>query len=171
MQTQVKGFGEEIEEYKFNSVNIFIGIRTIRRTNQIIFFTFKALDWLIKINDPRDGWKAQPTYLISEWTYIAFGLLTFIHCKFGNCLFIQENLRNCASLLNLLAQRIGGRFRWLWLTCILHGIVLENFTFWTPEIDNFWHSQATIMLFGRRLPLHILFVCEYYRMILFYLSG
>jgi len=108
------GFGEEITQYKFNGV----------------------LDWLVKVNDPREIWKAQPTYLISEWTFITIGLLTFIH-----------------------SQRVGGRFRWLWLTTVLHGLLVENVTFWTPIIDNFWHSQTTIVLLGRRLPLHI--ICLY----------
>ncbi|OXA45718.1 uncharacterized protein LOC110856826 [Folsomia candida] len=108
------GFGEEITDYKFNGI----------------------LDWLVKVNDPREIWKAQPTYLISEWTFITIGLLTFIH-----------------------SQRVGGRFRWLWLTTVLHGLIVENVTFWTPVINNFWHSQTTIVLLGRRLPLHI--ICLY----------
>jgi len=60
----------------------------------------------------------------------------------------------------ILAQRVGGRFKWLWLATLIHGFVVENVTFWTPEINNFWHSQTTIVLLGRRLPLHILCLCK-----------
>ena len=42
----------------------------------------KWLDWLVKIRDPRECWKSQPTYLLSEITYLTIGLLTFIHCNF-----------------------------------------------------------------------------------------
>ncbi|CAL8115048.1 unnamed protein product [Orchesella dallaii] len=111
MVRKIVGIGEEITDYKFSGI----------------------LDWLIHIQDPRELWKAQPTYLISEWAFIAVGVLTFLH-----------------------SQRVGGRFKWLWLSTVLHGLFVENVTFWTPEINNFWHSQTTIMLFGRRLPLHIL---------------
>jgi len=43
-------------------------------------YSFKWLDWLVKIRDPRDAWNAQPTYLIAELTFLTIGLLTFIHC-------------------------------------------------------------------------------------------
>jgi hypothetical protein len=113
MKREVLGIGEEITDYKFKGI----------------------LDWLITINDPREIWKAQPTYLISEFAYLTVGFLTFLH-----------------------SRRVGGRFKWLWLTCIMHGFFVENMTFWNDEINNFWHSQTTIVLMGRRLPLHILFL-------------
>lgn len=91
------------------------------------------LDWLVKIRDPRDCWKSQPTYLISELTYLTVGLLTFIH-----------------------SRRVGGRFKYLWLATIFHGLTVECAAYWLPDIDNFWHSQTTIVLLGRRLPLHIM---------------
>lgn len=113
MDRNITGIGEEITDYQFKGV----------------------LDWLIVVNDPREIWKAQPTYLISEVGFMTIGLLTFIH-----------------------SQRVGGRFRWLWLACVMHGLFVENVTFWTPMINNFWHSQTTIVLFGRRLPIHIPFL-------------
>lgn len=91
------------------------------------------LDWLVKIRDPRDAWRAQPTYLIAELTFLTIGLLTFIH-----------------------SQRVGGRFRYLWFATIFHGFVVESISFAMPDIDNYWHSQTVIILLGRRLPLHIL---------------
>ncbi|XP_046631520.1 uncharacterized protein LOC124311188 [Daphnia pulicaria] len=91
------------------------------------------LDWMVKIRDPRDCWKSQPTYLISELTYLTIGLLTFIH-----------------------SRRVGGRFKYLWLATIFHGLTVECAAYWLPDIDNFWHSQTTIVLLGRRLPIHIM---------------
>lgn len=93
------------------------------------------LDWFIKIRDPRIAWKSQPTYLISEVTYLTVGLLTFLH-----------------------SRRVGGRFKYLWLATIFHGLVVECAAYWLPDIDNFWHSQTTVVLLGRRLPLHIMFL-------------
>ena len=46
----------------------------------------------MKFRDPRDCWKQQPTYLISEVTYLTIGLLTFIHCKC--CLLISTTMIN-----------------------------------------------------------------------------
>lgn len=54
----------------------------------------------------------------------------------------------------------GGRLRFLWLGVILHGLVVEMAAYWVPDIDNFWHSQTPIILLGRRLPLHIIFLCK-----------
>jgi len=93
------------------------------------------LDWLVKFRDPRQIWEAQPTYLISEWTYLIIGLLTFIH-----------------------SRRVGGRYRHLWLAILFHGTVIECISYCLPDIDSFWHSQTTLMLIGRRLPLHIMIV-------------
>jgi len=109
--SQLKGFGEEITDLKFSS----------------------WLDWFIRIRDPRDVWKAQPTYLLSEGTFLTVALLTFLH-----------------------SRRVGGRFKYLWWATIFHGLVVECAAYWLPDIDNFWHSQTTITLLGRRLPIHIM---------------
>ena len=45
----------------------------------------------MKIRDPRIAWKSQPTYLISEMTFLTIGLLTFIHCKHKSSLFYFFN--------------------------------------------------------------------------------
>ena len=59
------------------------------------------------------------------------------------------------------AMRTGGRFRWLWFGIVVHALFVENVCFWFPEIiDNYWHSQTVIVLLGRRLPLHIINICE-----------
>lgn len=54
----------------------------------------------------------------------------------------------------------GGRFRYLWLGTLLHGLVVEMAAFWLPDIDNYWHAQSPIDFLGRRLPLYIIFLCK-----------
>jgi len=116
---------------------------TRRNLSQLIGFNQKLvnieytswLDWFIKFRDPREIWKAQPTYLMSECTYVMIAILTFIH-----------------------SRRVGGRYRFLWLAIWFHGTFVECVSYWTPDIDNFWHSQTTTVLLGRRLPLHIMLV-------------
>lgn len=49
----------------------------------------------------------------------------------------------------------------LFLAPIGHGLFVEVICYYFPDINNFWHAQSMIMLIGRRLPLHILFLCEY----------
>jgi hypothetical protein len=61
----------------------------------------------------------------------------------------------------LLARRVGGRFKYLWLATIFHGLTVECAAYWLPDIDNFWHSQTTIVLLGRRLPIHIMMLCNH----------
>lgn len=58
------------------------------------------------------------------------------------------------------ARRVGGRFKYLWLATIFHGLTVECAAYWLPDIDNFWHSQTTIVLLGRRLPIHIMMLCN-----------
>ncbi|XP_072931059.1 uncharacterized protein [Epargyreus clarus] len=94
------------------------------------------LPWLVRNNDVAHLWLAQKTYLISQAVYLLAGLVTLVH-----------------------AFRKGGRWPYFWLCTILHGLYADNF--WAivvPEYDNFWHSQAPVMLLGGRLPLHIIFL-------------
>ncbi|KAK2701604.1 hypothetical protein QYM36_019755, partial [Artemia franciscana] len=58
----------------------------------------------------------------------------------------------------LKTQRVGGRWKWLWLATIIHGMVVECAAYWLPDIDNFWHSLTMVTLLGRRLPIHIMFL-------------
>jgi len=64
----------------------------------------------------------------------------------------------CACCVTALSS--GGRYIYLWLTTVLHGLVVESASYIIPDIDNFWHAQSMIMLLGRRLPLHILLLCK-----------
>ena len=41
---------------------------------------------------------------------------------------------------------------------------MESISFAMPDIDNYWHSQTVIVLLGRRLPLHILMLCNEFRL-------
>ena len=59
------------------------------------------------------------------------------------------------------ALRSGGRYVYLWLTTVVHGLVVECVSYLIPDIDNFWHAQSMIMLFNRRLPLHIVLLCKF----------
>lgn len=95
----------------------------------------KDLEWWIKLRPPQEILKHHATFLYSEVVFYILGLLTFMH-----------------------AVRNGGRYPWLWLSTILHGLTVECVCYFLPDIDNFWHGQSMIMLLGQRLPLHILFV-------------
>ncbi|RZF33725.1 hypothetical protein LSTR_LSTR007753, partial [Laodelphax striatellus] len=92
-------------------------------------------DWIIKFNDPFLLHKAQPTYLYSQASFI-----------FGAAATLYHALKN------------GGRWPYLWFGTVLHGLVLEIICYIQPNVDNFWHSQTPIILLGRRLPLHIVFL-------------
>ncbi|XP_068618230.1 uncharacterized protein [Battus philenor] len=94
------------------------------------------IDWLVKINNIQTLWEAQPTYLIAQASYCLAALVTSIH-----------------------AFKNGGRWPYLWLATVLHGLFTDNF--WSialPEYDNFWHSTTPVMFLGSRLPLHIIFL-------------
>ena len=59
------------------------------------------------------------------------------------------------------AIRNGGRYIYLWLTTVLHGVIVETVSYNLPDIDNFWHAQSMVMLLGKRLPLHMMLICKY----------
>lgn len=106
----LEGFGEEIRNYTFSG----------------------ALDWFIKIRDPVEVYKAQPTFFLAECNFVIIAFLSLIHS------FI-----------------VGGRWKYHWLACYLHGMTTEMVSVLMPDIDNYWQSQTTVMLMGRRLPFHI----------------
>ena len=63
-------------------------------------------------------------------------------------------------LYHIAAFRQGGRHVSLWITILLYGLITEIFCASHPDIDNFWHAEATVMLVGQRIPLYIVFVCK-----------
>ncbi|BFZ02600.1 hypothetical protein BsWGS_05639 [Bradybaena similaris] len=103
--------------------------------NQWLPKSEKELQWWITFRHPEDILKKHATFLYCEIIFYIIGFLTFCH-----------------------AFRCGGRFPWLWIATICHGLTVESLSYWLPDIDNFWHAQSMVMLFGQRLPLHILFV-------------
>ncbi|CAH1994136.1 unnamed protein product [Acanthoscelides obtectus] len=90
-------------------------------------------DWFVRLSDVSVHWEYQPSYVLSQCSYLLGGLITFIH-----------------------ACNHGGRLPYLWLTTILHGLAVESISYIHPDIDNFWHSQTFLIFLGRRLPLHII---------------
>jgi len=95
----------------------------------------EELEWWIKFRDPEEILKKHATYLYCEVIFYVVGFLTLIHAL-------------CS----------GGRFKWLWLATIAHGVTVECISYYMPDVDNFWHAQSMVMLLGQRLPLHIIFV-------------
>ena len=63
--------------------------------------------------------------------------------------------------LLFIASQHGGRYWWLWVAAVLHGLVTESVSYFVPNVDNFWHAQSMIMLMKQRLPLHIALFCEF----------
>lgn len=93
-------------------------------------------DWFINFSDIRIHWKYEPTYIISQSSFLIGGLATFIHA----CIW-------------------KGRFPYLWISIVLHGLVVESLSYCLrPHVDNFWHSQTPVIFLGGRLPLHIIFL-------------
>ncbi|KAJ8318265.1 hypothetical protein KUTeg_003356 [Tegillarca granosa] len=97
--------------------------------------TIKEMEWYVKFRDPKDIWENHPSFLMCEIMYFTLAFLTFVH-----------------------AMRNGGRYPWLWIGVILHGIVVELVSYFLPDIDNFWHAQGMIMFVGQRLPLYIVLI-------------
>lgn len=94
------------------------------------------MNWWIAFRDPADIWENHPTFLLGELAFYLLAFLTLLH-----------------------ALRSGGRYPYLWISTILHGLTVESVSYFVPDIDNFWHAQSMVMLLGKRLPLHI--VCFY----------
>jgi hypothetical protein len=64
-------------------------------------------------------------------------------------------------ILLAVALRNGGRYVYLWISAIFHGLVVESLSYMLPDIDNFWHAQAMVMFLGKRLPLYVVLLCKY----------
>ena len=56
---------------------------------------------------------------------------------------------------------LGGRWPYMWLGSLIHGLVIENISMNIPDIENYWQSQTTIIFLGRKMPLHIMILCEF----------
>ena len=95
-----------------------------------------TFEWLVKFRNPvgeYGAWRWEPTFIGNELEFYLLAFLTFMH-----------------------AYRHGARYMWLWWTTVAHGLTTELVSYWTPEIDNFWHAQSMFMWFGQREPMHII---------------
>ncbi|XP_062614663.1 uncharacterized protein LOC134276426 [Saccostrea cucullata] len=97
------------------------------------------LEWWVKFRNPKDILEKHPTFLLAEVYMIINAALCLCH-----------------------ALRNGGRYKWLWLTCILQGLTTEMVSYFLPDIDNFWHAQAMVMFAGQRLPLYIMVLYTFF---------
>ncbi|XP_041363590.1 uncharacterized protein LOC121379161 [Gigantopelta aegis] len=92
----------------------------------------KDMKWWVQFRKPENIMKHQDTFLYCEILLYVMAFLTLVH-----------------------AIRNGGRFWWLWVAALFHGLTVECVSYFLPEIDNFWHAQSMVMLIGQRLPFHI----------------
>ena len=53
----------------------------------------------------------------------------------------------------------------MWLGSLVHGLIIENVSMNIPDIENYWQSQTTVVFLGRKMPLHIMILCELSAMI------
>ncbi|XP_043229896.1 uncharacterized protein LOC122385587 [Amphibalanus amphitrite] len=93
------------------------------------------LDWLVAFRSIDEAWAAQPTFLLSEYAYYVIAVLTLCHAFY-----------------------LGGRWPYMWLGSLIHGLVIENISMNIPDIENYWQSQTTIVFLGRKMPLHIMLI-------------
>ncbi|CAM9878222.1 unnamed protein product [Lampetra planeri] len=84
--------------------------------------------WLVTFRDPREIWDLHPTLLINEVTVFLVAAASAVH-----------------------AIRKGGRWRYMWVGIILHGLIVESISYLLPNIDNFWHAQSSTMLLGIKM--------------------
>ncbi|KAL3876893.1 hypothetical protein ACJMK2_034674 [Sinanodonta woodiana] len=91
-----------------------------------------TLRWWVTFRDPRETYRLHDSFLKCELVFLTGCVLTLIH-----------------------ALRSGGRFRWLWLSVVLHGLWVEAISYNLPDVDNFWHAQGTVMFLGQRLPFYV----------------
>ena len=43
----------------------------------------------------------------------------------------------------------------MWFAALIHGLVTEIICYNTPDINNFWQSQTSMIFLGQRFPLYI----------------
>lgn len=90
---------------------------------------------LVAFNDPRDVMAAQPTFFCCELLFLCLAVVGLV-----------DAARRPRGLLTFVA-------------CLVGGAGVELVTILHQEVGNFYHSQATIMLFGKREPLYMLIGC------------
>jgi hypothetical protein len=98
---------------------------------------------LFKVNDPALVWARQPTLLLAEVFFLVLFLGTTWHAFLWNVRTRAERRRRVA----------------LWAAAVVGGACIELCTVLKRDVGNFYHSQATVMLFGLREPLYMLVGC------------
>ncbi|KAF4661204.1 hypothetical protein FOL47_006786 [Perkinsus chesapeaki] len=93
---------------------------------------------LLTIYNPLDLWGFNSSYVVAEYLYLLFAAATLSHA--------WKNSSTSSSL-------------GLWFGCLLSGSIVELFTILSPEIGNFYHTQASVMLIGKTEPLYMLVGC------------
>jgi hypothetical protein len=104
-------------------------------TLRLMSRTWHSTSPLLAINDPHEVWTNQPTFFIAEFLFLslaAWGIIDALHRPRGALTFVS---------------------------CLVGGAAVELVTILHGEVGNFYHSQATVMLFGRREPLYMLLGC------------
>jgi len=92
--------------------------------------SWKDLPWK-PLSNPVDRFQVLPSFVLGEFMFITAAILLFIH-----------------------ALRNGKVYVMLWLSSLVTGTANDAFFMMLPIVDNFWQSQACIML-TPRMPLYI----------------
>lgn len=100
--------------------------------------SWHSIQPLIAFSDPYQVWSEQPTLLIAECLFLVMFLSITVHA---------------------FSCKTGSAYRALWMASLTGGAAIELMTILNKEIGNFYHSQAVLMLFGRREPVYMLFGC------------
>ena len=84
------------------------------------------------LRSPQQVWLDQPTFVIGEFMMIAGAMVALGH-----------------------AWRHGRLHLLLWLCALVAGSANDAFFMWIPIVDNFWQSQASIMMCATYQAVHI----------------
>ena len=90
---------------------------------------------LVAFNDPAAVWAAQPTFFVAEVLFFFLAV---------------------CGIIDAVKRPRGGL---LFIASLIGGSGIELVTIMHREVGNFYHSQAVVMLFGRREPAYMLLGC------------
>ncbi len=89
-----------------------------------------AANWQL-LQDPVSQWELLPSFMVGELLFVALAVLALVH-----------------------ATRSGRGHMMVWVGALVAGTANDLIFMALPLVDNFWHSQATVML-TPRMPLYI----------------
>ncbi|KAF4715037.1 hypothetical protein FOZ62_017189, partial [Perkinsus olseni] len=114
-------------------------VAAVLSTGENVVFATPVYDSpILTIYNPYELWKLNPSYIAAEYFYFIFAAATFYHA---------------------FTHRKAGNSLGLWLGCLFSGAIVELFTILSPQIGNFYHTQASVMVAGRTEPLYMLLGC------------